>query len=62
MNFAAGRRNRPAAWKDIWGAGQGLGSIADVPSVGELVARLRGEYRAAARALEAMRFPTEGVR
>ncbi len=62
MNFAAGRRNRPAAWKDIWGAGQGLGSIADVPSVGELVARLRGEYQAAARALEAMRFPTEGVR
>ena len=62
MNFAAGRRNRPAAWKDIWGAGQGLGSIADVPSVGELVARLCGEYRAAARELEATRFPTEGVR
>src|SRR6266404_7682202 len=56
MNFAAGRRNRPAAWKDIWGAGQGLGSIADVPSVGELVARLRAEYRAAAQELDEMRF------
>jgi nitronate monooxygenase len=62
MNFAAGRRNRPAAWKDIWGAGQGLGSIADVPAVGELVDRLRGEYRAAARELDDVRFATEGVR
>ncbi|WP_028309908.1 NAD(P)H-dependent flavin oxidoreductase [Derxia gummosa] len=35
------------AWKDIWGAGQGLGSIADVPSTAELVARLAGEYAAA---------------
>jgi len=61
MNFAAGRRNRPAAWKDIWGAGQGLGSIADVRSVGELVARLRGEYRAAARELEEVRFAAEAA-
>jgi nitronate monooxygenase len=57
MDFAAGRRNRPAAWKDIWGAGQGLGSIDDVPPVGELVDRLRGEYRAAARELDEVRFP-----
>jgi nitronate monooxygenase len=59
MDFAAGRRNRPAAWKDIWGAGQGLGSIADVPAVGELVDRLRGEYQAAARELDDVRLPTE---
>ena len=62
MNFAAGRRNRPAAWKDIWGAGQGLGSIADVPAAGALVERLRAEYRAAARELDEVRFPNEGVR
>jgi nitronate monooxygenase len=56
MNFAAGRRNRPAAWKDIWGAGQGLGGIIDVPAVGELVDRLRCEYQAAARELDDVRF------
>lgn len=35
------------AWKDIWSAGQGCGSIDDVPSVAELVERLGREYRAA---------------
>ena len=38
-------RERPKAWKDIWSAGQGVGSISDVPTVAELVARLRREYR-----------------
>lgn len=32
------------AWKHIWSAGQGVGSIDDVPSVSQLVARLRAEY------------------
>jgi len=31
-------------WKDIWSAGQGVGSIDDVPSVAELVERLKREY------------------
>ena len=35
------------AWKDIWSAGQGVGSIDDVPSVAELVERMKREYRAA---------------
>lgn len=35
------------AWKDIWSAGQGVGSIDDVPSIKELVARLTKEYKAA---------------
>lgn len=35
------------AWKDIWSAGQGVGSIDDVPSVAELVDRMKREYRAA---------------
>lgn len=35
------------AWKNIWSAGQGVGSIHDTPSVAELVARLKDEYRAA---------------
>ena len=35
------------AWKTVWSAGQGVGGIEDLPAVGELVARLDGEYRAA---------------
>lgn len=35
------------AWRDIWSAGQGVGTIDDVPSVADLVARLKREYDAA---------------
>ncbi|HBR96716.1 MAG TPA: 2-nitropropane dioxygenase [Gammaproteobacteria bacterium] len=40
------------AWKDIWSAGQGVGSIDDVPSVADLVARLEQEYMAACAAID----------
>lgn len=36
------------AWRDIWSAGHGVGTIDDVPSVADLVARMRREYDAAA--------------
>ena len=39
------------AWKDIWGAGQGVGTIADVLPTAELAAQLKQEYRAAKTAL-----------
>ena len=41
MNFGS---EKAKAWKDIWGAGQGVGLMDDVPSVAELVARLKQEY------------------
>ncbi|WP_186165118.1 NAD(P)H-dependent flavin oxidoreductase [Burkholderia gladioli] len=41
MNFGS---DKAKAWKDIWGAGQGVGLMDDVPSVAELVARLTREY------------------
>ena len=31
-------------WRDIWSAGHGVGSINDIPTVSELVDRLRNEY------------------
>ena len=34
-------------WKDIWSAGQGVGSIMDIPAAADLCARLIAEYRAA---------------
>lgn len=35
------------AWRDIWGAGQGVGLMEDVPTVAEMVERLKREYDAA---------------
>lgn len=37
------------AWKEVWSAGQGVGEIHDIPSVAELVARLKEEYDEACR-------------
>ncbi len=51
MNFASDRPAR--AWKDIWGAGQGVGNIDEVLPAAELVARLEREYAAARAALTA---------
>jgi nitronate monooxygenase len=36
-----------APWRDIWSGGQGIGLITDIPSVEDLVLRLRREYVAA---------------
>ncbi|WP_106849815.1 nitronate monooxygenase family protein [Blastococcus sp. Marseille-P5729] len=44
MNFGSGGNMKSKAWKDIWGAGQGIGAIKDVPPVAEVVARLAREY------------------
>jgi nitronate monooxygenase len=44
MNFHEGAAK---AWKDIWGAGQGIGAIKSVLPASDLVARLRHEYVAA---------------
>jgi nitronate monooxygenase len=35
------------AWRDIWGAGQGIGAVKEVAPVGQFVDRLEREYRAA---------------
>lgn len=47
MNFGSGGNTDAKAWKDIWGAGQGIGPIREVLSTAELVARLTDEYAAA---------------
>jgi nitronate monooxygenase len=39
------------AWRDVWGAGQGVGSIEDILPAGEVVERMRREYRQAKAAL-----------
>jgi nitronate monooxygenase len=47
MNFgtdASGERIRPKAWKDIWGSGQGVGSVGGILPASELIARFKKEY------------------
>ena len=48
MDFGQGD-NAPAAkaWRDIWGSGQGIGSVTEVESVASRVDRLEREYRQA---------------
>jgi nitronate monooxygenase len=46
MDFEAAASG-PKAWKEIWGAGQGVGAVNQVVSVADLVDRLEREYRAA---------------
>ena len=49
MNF--GGASAAKAWKDIWGAGQGVGTIGEVMPAADLVARMKQEYQAAKAAL-----------
>ncbi|MEN3297625.1 MAG: nitronate monooxygenase [Burkholderiales bacterium] len=51
MDFSAGS-SRPKAWKEIWGAGQGIGAVKQVDSAAEVVARMTGEYQAARARLD----------
>ena len=43
MNFGGGKK----VWKDIWGAGQGVGTMHEVLPTRELVLRMENEYREA---------------
>ena len=51
MDFGSGGDSASKAWKDIWGAGQGVGAVSSTGPARELVDRLRVEYREAAEAL-----------
>jgi nitronate monooxygenase len=51
MDFGSGGGEKAKAWKDIWGAGQGVGTVHDIPSVNDLVMRMEKEYREAAARL-----------
>jgi nitronate monooxygenase len=49
MSFGSGSAK---AWRDIWGAGQGVGLMHDVPTTAEMVERLKDEYEAARARLQ----------
>ncbi len=39
------------AWKEVWGAGQGIGAVTEVTGVAGLVARIARQYRDAGAGL-----------
>jgi nitronate monooxygenase len=41
---ASGERAKPKAWKEIWGSGQGVGSIGKILPAAELIGRFKREY------------------
>jgi nitronate monooxygenase len=60
MNFGSGGNQKVKAWKDIWGCGQGIGAVKEIPSAGDLVDRLAREYEAAKASLAAKTSLTRG--
>ena len=47
MDFAGGTAIEAKAWKDIWGAGQGVGSIDEITPARDIVLRMEREFNAA---------------
>lgn len=54
MSFGS---DRTKAWRDIWGVGQGVGSIDAVLPVAEVVAGMQAEYRDARRRIDVLQPP-----
>jgi nitronate monooxygenase len=44
MNFGSSGNTDAKAWKDIWGAGQGVGSVYNAPSMQEIIDIFKTEY------------------
>ena len=51
MNFGSGGNTKAKAWKDIWGSGQGIGTVKSIDPVSQMVDRLAREYEDANAAL-----------
>ena len=60
MNFGSGGNQKAKAWRDIWGCGQGIGAVKDIPGAADLVARLSAEYEEAKAELAAKTAFTAG--
>ena len=56
MNFGGGQAAK--AWRDIWGAGQGIGAVDRIVPAAERVAELRRQYEAARQRLSLTPYPS----
>jgi nitronate monooxygenase len=54
MKYGSEGSSRAKAWRDIWGAGQGVGSIDEVTSARDVIEQLGREYEAARSRLFAL--------
>ena len=54
MSFGSGGSSKAKAWRDIWGAGQGVGAVKQVVPAVELISRLKSEYEAARQRIAAL--------
>jgi nitronate monooxygenase len=57
MKFGSGGSNKSKAWRDIWGAGQGVGSIGAITSTAEAVSKLEREYADARARMQMLASP-----
>lgn len=53
MNFD-NRHNKPKSWKEIWGAGQGVGNIGAVEPAATVIERMKAEYEEARQRMSAL--------
>jgi len=51
MNFGSINSSKPKAWKDIWGSGQGIGSVKERKPAAEYIDQLEREYIQACKRL-----------
>lgn len=51
MSFGSGGSSKSKAWRDIWGAGQGVGGIREIKPTAEVIAELKEEYQQARQRL-----------
>jgi len=45
MDFSKAAKSEAKAWKDIWGAGQGVGNIGEILPARDIVMRMEQEYK-----------------
>ena len=51
MSFGSKGSSKSKAWRDIWGAGQGVGGITELTTVAQTVATLKDEYETALQSI-----------
>ncbi|MFE9322508.1 NAD(P)H-dependent flavin oxidoreductase [Nocardia sp. NPDC052278] len=61
MNFGSGGNADAKVWRDIWGAGQGIGAIKKNLTVADLVDILNAQYHEAAQALARQALSTDDI-
>lgn len=54
MNFGS---SEAKAWRDVWGAGQGVGAMDKVMATADVIAQLKDEYRTALQSLDRASAP-----